>query len=64
MIKSDCVLIKKIAAFGDYSGGFGGIECDESVVIDGINEIHEKGGKVKLAFGGALYSMAFYIETE
>ncbi len=51
-------------AFGDYSGGFGGTETDESVIIDGIQEIHNKGAKAKLAFGGALYSMASYITDQ
>jgi len=50
-------------AFGDFSGGFGGIEVNESIVIDGIKAIHEKGGKAKVAYGGALYDMSSYIHN-
>ena len=51
-------------AFGDFSGGFGGIEVNESIVIDGIKAIHDKGGKAKVAYGGALYDMSSYIHNK
>lgn len=51
-------------AFGDFSGGFGGIEVNESIVLDGIKAIHDKGGKAKVAYGGALYDMSSYIHNK
>ncbi|TRY69348.1 hypothetical protein TCAL_06924 [Tigriopus californicus] len=51
-------------AFGDYSGGFGGVEVNDSVIREGIEAIHAKGGKVKIAYGGALYSMQIYIQNQ
>ena len=51
-------------AFGDFSGGFGGIEVNDSIVIDGIKAIHDKGGKAKVAYGGALYDMSSYIHNK
>ena len=51
-------------AFGDFSGGFGGIEVNESVVIEGIKAIHDKGGKAKVAYGGALYDMSSFIHNK
>ena len=53
-----------VLAFGDFSGGFGGIEVNESVVIEGIKAIHDKGGKAKVAYGGALYDMSSFIHNK
>ena len=53
-----------LAAFGDFSGGFGGIEVNDSIVVKGIDAIHAKGGKVKVAYGGALYDMSSYIHNK
>ena len=51
-------------AFGDFSGGFGGVEVNDSVVIEGIDAIHAKGGKAKVAYGGALYDMSSFIHNK
>lgn len=50
-------------AFGDYSGGILGQEADDRVVREGIDAIHAKGGLVKIALGGALYSMGQYVTS-
>jgi len=50
-------------AFGDYSGGILGQESDESVVREGIAAIHAKGGLVKIALGGALFSMGQHVTS-
>merc|ERR1711942_170905 len=50
-------------SFGDYSGGIGGHESTEAIIREGIQAIHDKGGLVKIALGGALYSMGAYIQT-
>jgi len=50
-------------AFGDYSGGILGQESDEKVVKDGIAAIHAKGGLVKIALGGALFSMGQHVTS-
>ena len=52
------------AAFADYSGGLSGIECEDWNVREGIEAVHAAGGKVKVAYGGALYSMAFYVQNQ
>ena len=51
-------------SFGDFSGGFGGVEVNDSIVIEGIEAIHEKGGKAKVAYGGALYDMSSFIHNK
>jgi len=51
-------------SFGDYSGGLGGLEAPEDVIREGIEAVHAAGGLVKMAFGGALYSMSEFIRTE
>ncbi len=51
-------------AFADYTGGFNGIECDISNVVAGIEAVHQAGGRVKVAFGGALFSMALAINDQ
>jgi len=51
-------------AFGDYSDGISGHESTDSIIRDGIKAIHEKGGYVKIALGGALYSMSSHITSE
>ena len=51
-------------AFADYTGGFNGIECNVSMVKEGIEAVHQNGGLVKLALGGALYSMSFGFTDE
>ena len=51
-------------AFGDFSGGFGGVEVNDSIVIEGIEAIHAKGGKAKVAYGGALYDMSSFIHNK
>ena len=51
-------------AFGDFSGGFGGVEVNDSIVIEGIDTIHAKGGKAKVAYGGALYDMSSFIHNK
>ena len=51
-------------AFGDFSGGFSGVEVNDSIVIEGIEAIHEKGGKAKVAYGGALYDMSSFIHNK
>ena len=51
-------------AFGDFSGGFGGVEVNDSIVIEGIEAIHSKGGKAKVAYGGALYDMSSFIHNK
>ena len=33
-------------------------------MIDGIKAIHDKGGKAKVAYGGALYDMSSYIHDK
>ena len=33
-------------------------------MIDGIKAIHDKGGKAKVAYGGALYDMSSYIHNK
>lgn len=48
-------------AFGDYSGGIAGQEAREEVIREGIEAVHQKGGLVKIALGGALYSMGQYV---
>ena len=53
-----------ILAFADYTGGLNGIECNTSVVSEGIHAIHQAGGLVKVAYGGALYSMSFGVHDE
>jgi len=50
-------------SFGDYSGGTGGHESTDAIIKEGIEAIHAKGGLVKIALGGALYSMGAYITT-
>jgi len=50
-------------AFGDYSGGIIGQESDDNVVREGIEAIHAKGGVVKIALGGALFSMGQYVTS-
>lgn len=50
-------------SFGDYSGGLGGLEAPEDVIIEGIEAIHAAGGLVKMALGGALYSMSGHIHN-
>jgi len=56
-------------AFGDFSGGFSGIgpqnnpSTNFSYVIDGIKSVHAKGGKVKMAYGGAMYDMSGHIHS-
>jgi len=50
-------------SFGDYSGGTGGHESTDEIIKEGIEAIHAKGGLVKIALGGALYSMGAYIRT-
>jgi len=51
-------------AFADYTGGFNGIECNISNVVAGIEAVHKAGGRVKVAFGGALYSMSLAINDQ
>jgi len=51
-------------AFGDYSDGISGHESTDEIIRDGIEAIHEKGGYVKIALGGALYSMSSHITSE
>jgi len=51
-------------SFADYTGGFNGIECDISNVVAGIEAVHQAGGLVKVAFGGALYSMSLAINDQ
>ena len=58
-----------LAAFGDFSGGFSGIGKDGifnnlTIVTEGINAIHDMGGKVKMAYGGAMYDMSTKIHNE
>ena len=53
-----------ILAFADYTGGLNGIECNTSIVSEGIEAIHQAGGLVKVAYGGALYSMSFGVHDE
>ena len=59
-----------ISAFGDFSGGFSGIGPQNNpsknftYVIDGIKSIHAKGGKVKMAYGGAMYDMSGHIHSK
>jgi len=50
-------------SFGDYSPGLGGLEAPEEIIRAGIEAIHAAGGLVKIAYGGALYSMSQYIQT-
>jgi len=50
-------------AFGDYSGGIGGHDATDDIIREGIKAIHEKGGYVKIALGGALYSMGSYVSS-
>jgi len=50
-------------AFGDYSGGVAGHEATEQIVREGIEAIHEKGGFVKIALGGAKYSMGLHVSS-
>ena len=58
------------SAFGDFSGGFSGIgpqnnpSTNFSYVIDGIKSVHAKGGKVKMAYGGAMYDMSGHIHSK
>ena len=40
------------------------MEVNETVVIEGIDAIHAKGGKAKMAYGGALYDMSTHIHNE
>jgi len=51
-------------SFGNYGPGLGGLEAPEDVIREGIKAIHDAGGIVKMAFGGALYSMSEYIKNE
>jgi len=51
-------------AFADYTGGLNGIECNISNVVAGIEAVHLAGGRVKVAFGGALYSMSFAVNDQ
>ena len=54
-----------LLAFGDFSGGFGGIGTTNlTIVTEGIDAIHSKGGKAKMAYGGALYDMSSFIHDE
>jgi len=49
-------------AFGDFSGGFQGLDNkDMNIVLDGIEAIHYMGAKVKMAYGGATYGMSHFI---
>jgi len=50
-------------AFGDYSGGVAGHEATEDIIRKGIQAIHQKGGFVKIALGGAKYSMSFHVHS-
>merc|ERR1712180_506268 len=50
-------------SFGDYSPGLGGLEAPEEIIRAGIEAIHAAGGLVKIAYGGALYSMSQYIQS-
>ena len=53
------------AAFGDFSGGFGGLgTTNVSLLTEGIDSIHRKGGKAKMAYGGALYDMSSFIHDK
>ena len=63
-IKDSIILHIYLIAFGDFSSGFGGIEVNDSIVIEGIEAIHAKGGKAKVAYGGALYDMSSYIHDK
>jgi len=51
-------------SFGDYSPGLGGLEAPLDIITEGIAAIHAAGGLVKVAYGGALYSMSQYVKTE
>jgi len=51
-------------AFGDYSGGVGGHESTDEIIRNGIDAIHQMGGFVKIALGGALYSMGGHVANE
>jgi len=51
-------------AFADYTGGLNGIECNISNVVAGIEAVHQAGGLVKVAYGGALYSMSFSVTDQ
>ena len=53
-----------ILAFADYTGGLNGIECSISNVVEGIEAVHRAGGLVKVAYGGALYSMSMGVNDE
>ena len=37
---------------------------NDSIVIEGIEAIHAKGGKAKVAYGGALYDMSSFIHNK
>jgi len=50
-------------AFGDYSGGVTGHEATDEIIKNGIKAIHQKGGFVKIALGGAKYSMGFHVTS-
>merc|ERR1712236_98360 len=50
-------------AFGDYSGGIGGHEATDDIIREGIKAIHDQGGYVKIALGGALYSMGGFVSS-
>jgi len=51
-------------AFADYSGGLNGIESNISNVVEGIEAVHNAGGLVKVAYGGALFSMSSAVSDE
>merc|ERR1719391_615312 len=56
-------------AFGDFSGGFKGIGYqgefnNMTILTEGIKAIHDKGGKVKMAYGGAMYDMSLFIHNK
>merc|ERR1711976_1045434 len=50
-------------AFGDYKQGISGHEATDEILTDGITAIHDKGGYVKIALGGAMYSMSNHIHS-
>ena len=63
-LKQEIFTFFSFLAFADYSGGLAGIECEDWNVREGIEAIHASGGKVKVAYGGALYSMSLHVQNE
>jgi len=50
-------------AFGDYSGGIAGHGSTEEIIREGITAIHAAGGYVKIALGGAIFSISHHINS-